>query len=50
MALGASATVQLRLTQAGTKTFADANRHPLSKKLVVTARGGQSATRTIRVS
>jgi hypothetical protein len=50
MALGASATVQLRLTQAGSKTFADAKQHPLSKKLVVTAQGGQSATRTIRVS
>ncbi len=45
-----SATIELRLTQAGSKTFAGAKEHPLTKKLVVTARGGNKATRTIRVS
>jgi len=50
VAMGTSATVELRLTQAGSKTFADASEHPLTKKLVVTARGGNKATRTIRVS
>jgi hypothetical protein len=50
LALGASATVKLRLTQAGSQTFADAQQHPLSKKLVVTTRGGHTTTRTIRVS
>jgi hypothetical protein len=45
-----SATIELRLTQAGSKTLAGAKEHPLTKKLVVTARGGNKATRTIRVS
>jgi hypothetical protein len=45
-----SATIELRLTQAGSKTFAGAREHPITKKLVVTARGGNKVTRTIRVS
>jgi len=45
-----SATIELRLTQAGSKTLAGAKEHPLTKKLVVTARGGNKVTRTIRVS
>jgi len=50
MAMGTRATVELRLTRAGSRTFADASEHPLTKKLVVTARGGNRATRAIRVS
>jgi hypothetical protein len=47
---GTTATVELRLTQAGSKTFADASQHPIAKKLLVTARGGKVTTRTILVS
>jgi hypothetical protein len=50
MAGGTSATVELRLTQAGSKTFVDASQHPLAKKLLVTARGGKRTTKTILVS
>ncbi len=45
-----SATIELRLTHVGANTFAGAKDHPLAKKLVVTARGGNKVTRTIRVS
>lgn len=45
-----SATIELKLTQTGSKSLAGAKEHPLTKKLVVTARGGNKATRTIRVS
>jgi hypothetical protein len=50
LARSTSATIELRLTQAGSKTFAGAKEHPLAKKLVVTARGGNKATKTVRVS
>jgi hypothetical protein len=50
IARGTTATVELRLTQAGSKAFADAREHPLAKKLLVTARGGKATTRTILVS
>jgi hypothetical protein len=47
---GTTATVELRLTQAGSKAFAHASRRPLAEKLLVTARGGKTTTRTILVS
>jgi hypothetical protein len=50
IASGTSATVELRLTQAGSKTLADASQHPLAKKLLVTARGGNRTTKIILVS
>jgi len=50
ISMGATATVKLKLTQAGSKTFAEVREHPLRKKLVVTTRGGNRATKMIRVS
>jgi hypothetical protein len=50
LAGGTRATVELRLTRAGSKTFVDASQHPLAKKLLVTARGGKKTTKTILVS
>jgi hypothetical protein len=50
MAGGTSATVELRLTRAGAKTFADASQHPLAKKLLASARGGKRITKIILVS
>ncbi len=50
MARGASTSVELKMTAAGLRAFANARAHPFKEKVMVSVRGGRALEGVVRVS